>query len=251
MKTAATWALIIATLAIPARAGATSQVACIGKGVEFRASFSVNVTYQGKGLPGASIEVTTSEPSERKTHSEMTGPDGRAHISKLSPGDYWIKAEYLGIAAHYECFHINPSPSSRAKKSRHYEWGDMPLGVREAAGSLIDLQTREGGTMTDRLAHRSAVPIAGAKLQLRQPLSDVTYKAVSDATGNFQFDNMPAGIYVLRIDADSTSGKQLFDSTDFLVEVSHTSRIRTLRIIRGAALGSPRTLSLDSTSGKT
>lgn len=239
-----TLAFLAVAITAPKSLGAISTFGCSDRGVELRSDFSVKVKFQGRPLPGVSIEVKGADVSAQQSHSELTGPDGLARFADMPPGNYWMKAEFLGIAARYECFHINSTPSSRAKKNRQYEWGTMPVGIREVVGRLIDSQPGKEGTPVERMVHRVNLPITGAKLELRQPLSGATYTTESDATGHFQFDKVSQGIYVLHIDEDSNSGNQLFDSSDFLIELGSGAKTGTLLITRGIVIASPRMLSL-------
>ena len=174
------------------------------------------------------MEVEGGPESARQLYSELTGANGRVRFKKLPPGDYWIKVEFLGIGAGYQCFHINPSPSSNAKKTRRYEWGTMPIGVRQASGRFVDSKPKSGSTPIQRLINRLDTPIVGAQLELRQPFNGTTYETATDSTGHFSFAKVPEGIYVLHIAADSTRTEDSTDLANFLIEVGSTARVGSL-----------------------
>jgi hypothetical protein len=88
---------------------------------------------------------------------------------------------------------------------------------------LVDSQPGKGGNALQNLLHRVNVPIAEAKMELRQPVTGMAYATVSDANGHFAFDHIPNGIYVLHIDAGTAPGNQPFDATDLLVRFSDTA----------------------------
>jgi hypothetical protein len=214
---------------LPASTFACSVVGCLDRGVELRRSFTTTVTHQGKPLPRVSVQVTGNpENGERREFSELTGSDGRAYFSNLPPGDYWIKAELLGIGAGYECFHVNASASKNAKNNRRYDWGDEAVSVAQAVGRLVDSQPGQGPNPLQNLLHRVKVPIPNAKMELRKPINDTTYTTVSDANGHFAFEHVPNGIYVLRIDAGPNAEKQPFDATDLLIRFSDKAKRSTL-----------------------
>jgi hypothetical protein len=167
----------------------------------------VTVTHEDKPLPGVSVQITgNSDVAGHQSFSELTGADGTAHFASLPPGDYWIKADLLGIEARYECFHINSFASRKAKKTRRYEWGDMAPAFRQAVGRMVDSQPGKGGNSLQNLLHRVDVPIAEAKLELRGPIVGAVYTAVSDANGHFAFDQVPNRVYVLHIEARCSPG---------------------------------------------
>jgi hypothetical protein len=227
------FAAILTLCTIPASAVACSDAACLDRGVELRRSFVVTVTHQDKALSGVSVQITgNSDAAGHQSFSEQTGLDGTAHFANLPPGDYWIKADLLGIGAGYECFHINSTASRKAKKSRRYEWGDDAVSVAQAAGRLVDSQPGKGGNALQNLLHRVNVPIAEAKMELHQPITGTTYTTASDAKGHFAFDHVPNGIYVLHIDAGTASGNRPFDATDLLVQFSDTAKRSTLLLSR-------------------
>jgi len=217
----------------PVSSVACSLAGCLDRGIEMRRNFLVTVTHQDKPLPGVSVQITgNSVVAGDQSFSEQTGVDGTAHFVNLPPGDYWIKADLLGIGAGYECFHVKSSASRKAKKSRHYQWGDEAVSAAQAAGRLVDSQPGKGGSALMNLVHRVNVPIAEAKMELRQPITGRTYTTASDANGHFAFDHVPKGTYVLHIDAGTASGNRPFDVTDLLVRFSDTATRSTLLLSR-------------------
>src|SRR5690242_1174373 len=176
------FAAILTVLTIPRSTVACSLAGCLDRGIELRKSFTIIVTHQDKPLPGVSVEISgNSDLAGHQSFSELTSVDGAARFANLPPGDYWINVDLLGIGAGYECFHINSSPSKKAKKTRRYEWGDMAPAIRQAVGRLVDSQPGKGGTPLENLLHRVDVPIAGARLELRRPMMGTVFTTVSDA----------------------------------------------------------------------
>jgi len=226
---------IAALTAIPKIALATSVVGCLNRGVELRPDFTVEVTHADKPLRGVSVEVKGGPDSAWRLYSQLTAADGRVRFKKLPAGDYWVKAEFLGIGAGYECFHINSSPSNKAKKRRRYEWGDMPVGVRQAAGRFVDSKPGSDGTPIQRLIHRVDVPIVGAQLELYQPFDGTIYKTITDSTGQFLFDNVLDGTYVLHIVRERSSVESSSDSGDFLISIGRGAKAGNLLLRKSEA----------------
>ena len=214
----------------------TSLVGCANRGVELRADFTVEVTHADKPLPGVSVEIKGGQESAKQLYSELTSADGRVRFKKLPPGEYWINVELLGIGAGYECFHINSSPSSKAKKRRRYEWGDLPVGVRQVAGRFVDSKPGSEGTPIQRIIHRVDLPLAGAQLELHQPFDGTVHRTVTDSTGYFLFDKIPAGIYVLHIVASPS----VESASDFLIRISDGAKPGTILLRKNDASAGER-----------
>lgn len=234
--------IAVVLLATAKVALATSAVSCLNRGIELRADFTVEVTHANKPLPGVSVEVKGSSESVGRLYSETTGGDGRVWFKKLPAGDYWVKVEFLGIGAGYECFHVNGTPSSGAKKRRRYEWGDMPVGVRQASGRLVDSKPGNDGTPIERLIRRIDVPVVGAQLELHQPFDGTTYRTVTDSTGFFLFEGVPDGTYVLQIVGVRSSIDSPPDSNYFLISVGKGAKVGNLLLRKdepsiGGAIG--------------
>lgn len=102
-------------------ATACSLVPCVNDGIELNPNVSVLVKHEAEGLAGITIEIIRNSHAERPMLSVLTGPDGTARMSDLAPGEYWLRAEMLGIGAAYHCFHVPQHPSKRAKKLLRYE----------------------------------------------------------------------------------------------------------------------------------
>jgi hypothetical protein len=206
------------------------MIGCLDRGIELRRSFTTTVTYQGKPLPRVSVEVIHNLEGGTQTLAELTGSDGIARFSNLPPGDYWIKANLLGISAADECFHIDASASRKAKKNVHYEWGDEADSVAQARGRLVDSQSGKGSHPLDNLIHRVIVPIPDARMELRDPLTGATYKSVSGPDGQFVFEHVPNGTYVLHIDDTKGAQDVALDATDLLIRVDDHAKRRALLI---------------------
>lgn len=208
---------------------------CLNDGVEANPYFTVMFKHQAKPLAGVAVQIT-GEGKEQ--FSGLTSTDGKVRVN-LSPGQYWLKAELLGISAAYECFHISQRSSRSAKRKFTYEWGDSAPSTRQIAGKLVDSQPgKDGPPPLWNLLHRIDVPITGASLKLQDPVTGSAYNTMSDSTGSFVFDSIPTGTYVLHIEG-GTAGQ--FDPTDVLIElnpkVSRNALVLTRRDAGGGSCG--------------
>jgi hypothetical protein len=199
-----------------------------------RSSFVVGITHQGKPLPGVSVEVRGfgGEKNESKLFSGLTASKGKVNVGALPPGVYWLDAQYMGIFAGSQCFHVASSRSLKAKKRLNYEWGDLAPGVRHMAGRLIDSQPVQGGSAISNLIHRVEVPIAHARLTLHDPLTASVYTTESAVDGRFSFGQIPPGTYVLHIDGGMVSNGRDYEPTDLLVALGEKAKRNTLLLSR-------------------
>lgn len=196
-----------------------------------RGNVVVLVKHAGKALPGVTIEIKTNAGNmETVSFAGVTGFDGTARVTNLSPGEYWLNAELLGIGAAYHCFHVDQRPSRKAKRVLAYEWGDLAPSTRRVAGRLIDSQPRTDGTPLWNITHRVEVPISGAELRLQHPIVVEAFSATSDERGVFAFGSIPNGTYVLHIEGGRTGRN--YDPTDLLIKVSATASRSALVLTR-------------------
>jgi len=211
-------ALFISLPPLTSPVGACSLVGCIDSGVEVRRDFVVLVKHEGKPLQGVKVEVKTNVGSVSFTG--VTDSDGKATITDLAPGEYWLSAELLGIGAAYHCFHVARQSSRKAKRLMRYDWGDLAPTMRLVVGKLIDTQPGTGGTPLWNMTHPVHVAIAGAKLRLQSAITREAFATTSDDHGDFRFDSVPNGTYILHIE-DGITGRR-YDPTDLLMKVRLT-----------------------------
>src|SRR5277367_6382265 len=112
--------LAIAVFAVSGSANACSMAGCLGEGVETRSNFVVAISHGGKPLTGVAIQIS----GNGKQFTVFTTSDGKARIDDLPAGLYWLDAQFLGIGAAYDCFHVADRPTNKAKRRLAYTWGD-------------------------------------------------------------------------------------------------------------------------------
>lgn len=237
LLTVAALAFAFHCIAIPANA--CSMAGCLGRGVEMRRNFVVGVMHAGKPLSGVSVQVS----GHGKQFTLFTTSEGEAYIADLASGDYWLDAQLLGISAAYQCFHVADRPSRKAKRKLTYDWGDDAPATQRLAGRLIDSQPGKAGSPLWNLLHRVDVPIIGANLKLQDPTTGAIYTETSGNQGDFSFESVPAGTYVLHVEGGS-AGDRGYDATDQLIEVSPQASRNSLcsreeTQAAGAAVGHP------------
>jgi len=116
----------------PATALGCSLAGCLNGGVELQRTFVVSVKYAGKLIAGVRVDVKANGESRL---SAITGPDGNARITNLTPGEYWLDTDLLGVSAGSQCFHVAPGWSLRARKRVSYDWAISRLASAEPRGA--------------------------------------------------------------------------------------------------------------------
>ena len=226
----APYAILLLLLLVSPSAGC-SLAGCINGGIEVRGDFIVIVAHHGKPLESVDVEIKPiTSDSDGTRFSGSTDIDGKATIKNLAPGEYWLIASKLGIGAAYHCFHVSNRPSKTAKSTLKYAWGDDALATRGVAGKLVDLQSGTGGTPLWNLTHRVSIPISSASLLLRNGSTGEEFKTTSDGQGDFAFDAIPNGTYVLHIEGGTTG--RSYDPTDLLIEVKGNAARSTVLLER-------------------
>jgi hypothetical protein len=191
------------------------------------------IKHQGKPLQGVTVKVTDADAALH--FSGVTTAIGSVRVTSLPPGDYWLDVDFLGIGAAYQCFHVADRASRHAKQRVSYEWGDLAPATRRIAGKLIDSQPGTGESPIWNLVHRVNVPITGAKLNLQNPITRQVYSTVSNQSGAFAFDEVPAGTYVLHVEGGA-SGRD-YDATDLLIRLGPTATRDAVDLTRREAGG--------------
>lgn len=219
-------ALLLSLSAVPA--AACSIAGCINHGIELNQTFEVVFTHEGRTLQGVTVKVTDAAAKLR--FSSVTPAKGLPLVVTLPAGDYWLDANFLGIGAAYECFHVATRSSRHAKRRMSYEWGTFASATRHIAGKLIDSQNATGGSPIWNATHRVDVPITAARLTLENAVTRQVYSTVSDQTGEFAFNEALAGTYALHIEGGS-SGRD-YDASDLLIQLSPSANRDAIDLIR-------------------
>jgi hypothetical protein len=203
-------------LGLPQPGSACSLYACVNDGIELAKDFDLVITHEGKPLPGVTVRIKRNVPGLPAVLTVVTDLKGVARVN-LTPGSYYLDAEFLGFSAAYYCFHVNQQKSGKAKRSVEYRWSEFARVTRNIVGSLIDSPPETGGSPLWNAIHSVKVPIAGAQLRLLNAITQETFNTTSDALGLFDFGSVPDGTYVLRIEGGTTG--RGYSPTELLLKV--------------------------------
>lgn len=154
-------------------------------------------------------------------------------MADVLPGDYWLNVELLGINAAYHCFHVARRSSRKAKGLLTYEWGDLAPAMRRVSGTLVDAQPGTGSTPLWNIIHRVSVPISSATLRLQNAITPEAFSTKSDDRGEFAFNLIPNGTYVLHIEGGTTG--RSYDSTDLLIKSQSDRKEKRSRVHKNRA----------------
>jgi hypothetical protein len=214
-----------------------SVAMCLGGGPEVDPQATIEIIHQGSPLSGATVTVSRSGPDDKPVLTGRTGAKGKLDLSGLTPGEYWLSVDFLGITAALHCFHIDTRPSWRAKRKLKYEWGDWPTTTLRIAGELIDSQPGTGGNALKNQINRNDVPLAGAEITLHNPRNGEIMRTSSAEDGSFALGDARDGIYVLRIAGGKTG--RAYEPTSLVVELAERARLERLRLERVDDCGGP------------
>jgi hypothetical protein len=212
--------VVIIVLSFHNRSAACSVAGCLNDGEEMRPTFTIIVTHDERPLAGVNLHIVAKGTEQ---FSGITDDKGTIHVLNLPPGLYWLNADLLGTGVAYACFHVSAKPSRKAKVRLIYTWGDEVPAASKIAGRLVASQPDKGGTPIWNLTHRVDVPIAGANLTLRDPISHAVYMTTSDQDGHFFFEGLPNRTYVLHIEGGS-AGEFTYDPANSVVELTNTAK---------------------------
>lgn len=233
LLTTASVLLVVSFLIV--NASACSDVACIGRGLEMRRNFIVAIVNDKRPLEGVTVEVTRYVDGQPgRVFSTLTNVKGKARVVGLPPGDYWLKAQLLGITATYHCFHVDSAPSRRAKGNVKYQWGTWASPTTRVAGTLMDCQPAKGNNPVLNLVQCTPIPVVAARFKLTNPMTGAAFTTFSNGNGSFAFASMPSGKYVLHVEG----GKALvrdYDEADLLIKVASNAKWNTLSLTRREA----------------
>jgi hypothetical protein len=187
--------------------------------VPVQADFTVDVSHHGAAIAGASVRLT-KQGADIAVFDAMTDESGIVKISSLPQGQYNLVVSYKDIEAGREWIGVGRSPKE-ARSSFNFEWAEGSEEVKRIAGRLTGLEKGTTGHPLQDLIHPQEVPEKGVEISLQDALSDAKYDAISDSNGEFWFDALPAGTYILAIGggAKSISGT-VAEVTTYVVDLS-------------------------------
>jgi hypothetical protein len=211
---------------------ACSVASCIDRGPAFQSDFKVTVKHERQRLARASIAI---QSNGKPVFEGVTAADGSVFVHGLSPGDYWIDVELLGISAASHCFHVVSSPSKGGRRRVNYEWGEWPTWVKSPSGLLLDSLPGSGASVLWNSINRVEIPIIGAAVTLINPFGEPASTITSDENGRFEFNGIGDGLYVLRIQGGKSNRE--FDVATFLLRVDAKARGSGLLMTKADAGG--------------
>lgn len=229
--------LLLIFLGFAHRASACSSVACVNGGTEMRKDFLLTIKHGGRPLVGANVEITAGvDEAYAQQFSGRTDQHGNVHIVGLPRGEYWLKADLLGIDAAYQCFHVADSPTKGAERELRFDWGDLAPSTSQVAGKLVYCEPTQGKKSMLSALRCNQLPVVGANFKLQHPTTGATYTAFSDVNGTFTFIGVPSGTYVLHVEGGRTADRE-YDSADLLIDLSPKARYDSLLLTKKDAGG--------------
>ncbi len=225
-------AVVTGALSLLPQCAACSMAGCLNDGDEMRPAFTILVTHDDKPLAGVTFHVV-SKGAER--FSGTTDEKGMVLVQTLHTWTVLAERRSPRNRCDLYMFSHRRQSSKKAKTRLTYTWGDDAPATTRIAGSLVDSQPAKGGTPIWNLTHRIDVPVTGAGLKLRDPVTHALYSTTSDQDGHFSFEGLPNGTYVLHI-GGGNAGDHTYDPTDSVVELSSIAK-RSELLFKGGPSG--------------
>jgi hypothetical protein len=211
----------------------TSAFACSfvynGPYPEVSRNLTIVVRFEGKPLAGASVKLWLPSTESSKSLSMSTAADGTARFTDLTPGKYNIFVRHLDIFASSAdgvqgYIEVLPHGTAQAKANLEYRWGEMPIEVRQIAGTMT---TSESGANVVRQIWKAfgfSFAVDEAQIELQHATNGSVFKTKSDASGKFVIAGVPSGTYRLHL-----SGGRYGGSGHWVVRVTPAAANGSLR----------------------
>ncbi|MGL5859995.1 MAG: SdrD B-like domain-containing protein, partial [Phycicoccus sp.] len=161
------------------------------------------------GIPG--VEVTATGPNG-VTLTTTTGADGRYGFSDIQPGEWTVTVGDglpAGIAATYDADGGTTAPDGSSTTTLAVADLDQDFGYR-GTGSIGDTVwlDRDGDGSQDAgepglAGVRVVLVFAGADGDPATTDDNIEIEATTDADGRYAFENLPAGVFTVRVDTST------------------------------------------------
>jgi hypothetical protein len=151
-------------------------------------SLAVTVTDGAERLPGVKITATRADATGAPSLTVVSGPDGRATVQRLVPGDYRVRTELQGFQERDVTLRVAGGREDRI----HLEMPKQKVSEEvTVTGSLVPM-TAMATTATTNAASAPAPPIAEAtKGSIVVTVRDADGKPLKGATVMLAFSDRP------------------------------------------------------------
>jgi hypothetical protein len=204
--------------------------------------FLVEVMDRGKPVGGLQIELSTDPGSgdaeNRSVSTIRTDANGRARFANVPPGLYYIGIKHPAFGSSIEIEVVRVPPKGSLKKIT-FEWpGVKPISVQSLSGLLNGHVRTDRGLGAD-LLHPSYRPVEAAKLTLLNAISnEVLNFQITQKAGLLNFQSVPDGLYLLRIESTKTSSTRWsFPSDGYVpIEINSSAKLSSLNLLLDQAI---------------
>jgi len=166
--------------------------------------FSVQVFDRGKPVEGLQIELSTVPKGNEESRTILvlkTDAKGTAEFKGISPKLYYvgIKHPAFGSSIIVQVMRRPPHEDSSTVTFQWPAW--KPLSTQNVAGSLTGRARTSRPAIIDMTGPPVYSAVPGARLTLSKAVSgEVVDSQLSQEAGKFQFKDIPAGLYMLRVE---------------------------------------------------
>jgi hypothetical protein len=167
-------------------------------------NFNVRVFDRGNPVEGLPVELSTDPEGDEKSQPVLTvktDAKGSAHFKSVMPRLYYIGIEHPAFASSMVVQVMRRLPRGNSN-TLTFQWpGWNPLSTQTVAGSLTGHARTARGALIDMTSPPVYSSVTGAKLTLSKAVSgEVVASQLTQEAGNFEFQRVPPGLYMLRVE---------------------------------------------------
>lgn len=204
--------------------------------------FLVEVFNQGKPVQGLQIELST-DPGSGDEESRIvsivtTDANGWAKFVSVRPRLYYIQIKHPAYGSSEELLVMRHPPKS-SPENIMFEWpGVKPLSTQSVSG-LLNGRVRTERELLSDLSHPTYSPVRGAKLTLSKAVTnEIVDWQMSQESGSFSLQSVPAGLYFLRVERPNTSeARWLYPPDGYVaIQVDPSAKLSSLNLFLDNAI---------------
>lgn len=201
---------------------------------ELARNFKVKVFDRGRPVGGLQIELSVVPKGNQKTRVISvlkTDSQGMAEFKGIRPRLYYVGIKHPAFGSSI-IVKVMRHPPHEDSNTVTFQWpGWNPLSTQTIAGTLTGRATNGRGILVDMTSPPVYSAVQGATLTLSKAVSgELVASHHSGDGGQFEFTDIPAGLYMLRIETPiSNPVRWIYPKNGYVpIEVGPTSQFHNV-----------------------